>query len=399
MYMSWDNFYKLSTLKISTADTDYSSVSIYSNGNNQVKLLIKLTAIDSSGAELDLSNDDIINNLYLCDYQTGEYLSSEWDVSASAGDYVGVITGQTRSISSTIESRINNIYLYLSCSKDNLHKDVAVGIRIPVVGESGTEYFDFNTTSDGTSTQNGAPGSVFKSPAKVTVNTVTPLDYSSPGNVSVTGRVTSDDSYTLDVNDIKQERNKALPDKHDGTISYHNKMQIESSFTNHYFVKKVIDETNSGINSLSGMKRNGGKNISQTFKIPAGREAVSDELTSLYAVFIDAAEFGLRGGTGQITMMQDVSAHIDPHVIFEAQDSLKGYPATTGTKFINVSSLKFGFTFDKLRIPRESDSEDSWALSTDDIHVTVIDNFGNTGDVIIAMTSQNGMPYIEVNRT
>jgi hypothetical protein len=138
--MSWDNFYKLSTLSISTADVDYSSVNIYSNGNNQVKLLIKLIAVDSSGTELDLSDNDIINNLYLCDFQTGERLSSEWKVSTSAGDYVGIISGQTRNTSSTTESRTKNNYLYLSCSKDNLQKDVAVGIRFPVVVDSETKY-------------------------------------------------------------------------------------------------------------------------------------------------------------------------------------------------------------------------------------------------------------------
>lgn len=399
--MSWDNFYKLSTLSISTADVDYSSVNIYSNGNNQVKLLIKLIAVDSSGTELDLSDNDIINNLYLCDFQTGERLSSEWKVSTSAGDYVGIISGQTRNTSSTTESRTKNNYLYLSCSKDNLQKDVAVGIRFPVVVDSDTKYLDFNTTSDGTSTLNGPggmQGGVFKSPSNITVNTIIPVDYSLPINVSVTGRVTSNDSYTVDVSNIKQERNQWLSDKHDGTISYHSKMQIESSLANHYFVKKVIDEVNSGIASLSGMKRNNGKKIAQTFKIPAGRDATSGELTTLYAMFIDVAEFGLRGGTGKITMMQDVAMHIDPHVIFEAQNSLKGYSATIGKKYISVSSLRFGYTFDKLRIPRASDSESSWALGTKDIHVTVTDNFGNTGDVIIAMTSQNGMPYIEVNR-
>jgi hypothetical protein len=40
-------------------------------------------------------------------------------------------------------------------------------------------------------------------------------------------------------------------------------------------------------------------------------------------MFIDVAEFGLRGGTGKITMMQDVAMHIDPHVILKRRTPLK----------------------------------------------------------------------------
>lgn len=41
------------------------------------------------------------------------------------------------------------------------------------------------------------------------------MDYSSPENVKVTGRIILMDSYTVDVNNIKQERNRALADHHD----------------------------------------------------------------------------------------------------------------------------------------------------------------------------------------
>ncbi|WP_448868804.1 hypothetical protein [Enterobacter ludwigii] len=398
--MSWNDFYQLQTLSISTADVNYSSVSIYGNKKNQVKLLIKLMMVDSDRKELVLSNDDRIEEkLYLCDYQTGVELNkNDWTITYTPGDFVGVLNGQTFANAENPEPRIRNLYLYLSTSKVNFAQDIAVGIRIPA--ENGG-VLDYNTSMDGTSTLNGPggnSGSTFRSPSRINVRALIPVDYSLPDKVKVTARVTSEDSYTLDVGNIKQERNQALYDKHDGTISYNNKMYIESSLDNHYFFKKEFDDTITGIATLSGMSRNAARKIPQTFKIPAGRDAKGGEWTSLYALFIDTAEFGLRGGTGRITMMQDYSAHIDPHVVFQAENSLRGYQTTLNSRHINVSSIRFGFTFDNLRIPRASDSEAEWKLSTNSIHVTVTDNFGNSGVVTIEMISKNESPYIEVNR-
>lgn len=392
--MSWNDFYKLNTLSISTADANYSSVSIYANGKNQVRLLIKVTVVDSGGSELVLSDSDILQNLYLCDYQTGEQLGNEWETNTEAGDYVGIISGQTFSNVESATPRVRNLYLYLSCSKENLHKDIAVRISIPGVG-------DFNTTTDGTTTKNGPAGetgSVFKSPSKVTVNTIIPVDYSTSESVRVQGRVTSNDSFTTDVNDIKQERNRGLYDKHDGIIAYNGSMYIEPSDSNLYFTyKSVVRNGSAGIRNLSGMTNANGNIIDQTYKIPAGRDATGSEVTDFYAIFVDIGTYGLNSGTKRITTMQDFSAHIDPHVVFQGDSSLKLFNRTLNPQRISVSSVRYGFTFDSLRIPRVSDSEDSWSLSSGNISVDVTDNFGNSGVVFIEMRTNNGSPYIQVN--
>ena len=61
--MSMDDFNKLRTLNLSIADVNYGSVGTYANGNNHMKILIKLTATNNFGTELNATNDDFINSL------------------------------------------------------------------------------------------------------------------------------------------------------------------------------------------------------------------------------------------------------------------------------------------------------------------------------------------------
>lgn len=185
---AWDKFYRLSTLSITFAHSTAGTAYIYGNGRNQVAVSVSLKIVDRAGNKIGLTEDDIYNAIYLCDYNTGEETErpepspdspiipraySPWSYSRYANEFHNAISYQSASVFGASEAAIpavqdnlvDTFALYKSCPEEADGKLISVGVSVPGVG-------NFDTSRNGTATINapaGNSGSVFKSPSAAPV--------------------------------------------------------------------------------------------------------------------------------------------------------------------------------------------------------------------------------------
>ncbi|XP_055303355.1 uncharacterized protein LOC129569009 [Sitodiplosis mosellana] len=197
----WDNFSKLAELSLNFKDLSGTTGGIYANGRNRIEVQIAVRVLGSFTENgntvtkpITLTENDLKDNIYFCDYLTGGPLDSKWTVWDSANEYTkgfrtrqSVSTQQSNSITKSLDTEavhvtvnavgtnpdVGYISKYFSCTKGNSEKTFAVGINIPGVG-------NFDTSKNGTTTWNG-PGGVgksrFISPAALTVTATPELVY------------------------------------------------------------------------------------------------------------------------------------------------------------------------------------------------------------------------------
>ncbi|WP_224654029.1 NlpC/P60 family protein [Pectobacterium versatile] len=180
--MYYDKFNYLAGLNIQYQGTAKESAIIYGNGLNMIEVIVKVKIMDSGTAPIEMTNDEMKNSIFLCDYQTGERIpfdfeygiKSDWRVSFNKNDYLGALEYSSSRTDadpdSFPEDGYNYCSLYVYCTKGNLNKKIAAGIAIQNVGE-------FKTTSSGTNTVNGSNGGPFKAPSDIEIRAIEPHKY------------------------------------------------------------------------------------------------------------------------------------------------------------------------------------------------------------------------------
>lgn len=252
---SWSNFGKLNTLSIDFANNLARQATIFANSNNQVEILVTLSIEGTDGNPLRISDDELKKALYLCNYRTGEKISDPWIISFEENEYNRAVSYQNVAIvepkPASIEAQADkfNLHFYLSCKTPRDNGLIAIGIHVPGVG-------DFNTTEDGTSTKNGPrgeTGSAFKNPKHVSINLLSPIDYSDASNLTVEAT----NFLTLGTNSEWSRRKKSDRSKYENgqgisvtkrTIYLKPSENIpENSFLNYKFeCDRILNRTVSG---------------------------------------------------------------------------------------------------------------------------------------------------------
>lgn len=182
----WDNFYRLTHLRIDFPNVTKKTAEIYGNRRNQVEVMITLRVVDKNQLPLPLKEIDLEEHVYLCDYYTGKDVSIPWSVANQDNGYNKVISYHSFSDNENKhdiadEDGFIRIHKFISCDRQDNGIVIAAGINIPEVGK-------FNTSMFGTTTRNGTKGKegkVFKNPQYVNVISKEPIVYSSKSNFEV----------------------------------------------------------------------------------------------------------------------------------------------------------------------------------------------------------------------
>ncbi|OTA15179.1 hypothetical protein Xvie_01090 [Xenorhabdus vietnamensis] len=177
----YDNFKRLDDLTIAFTGSTSNNAKIYGNGLNQVEIIVGVKIIDENDKPVTMTQDDLKNSIFLCDYTTGDGISnngssSTWNYSYNENDYTTAVNYSnassffTPSDDGSVGYNYLKLYIYSKSPSDG--KVFAAGINIPTIGT-------FNTTKTGTNTPNGpnGTGSKFVKPANVTVSALTPYSY------------------------------------------------------------------------------------------------------------------------------------------------------------------------------------------------------------------------------
>lgn len=219
MNNSLKNFKRLNTLSIGFAKSASNQATIYANGDNQVEILVSLSMQGLDNKPLEISQEELQEVLYLCDYHTGEEIEEPWIISFNENEYNRAVSYQdvvgTKPDLSSVEEERGKLYvsLYVSASKIVKDGQIAVGIGVPGVG-------DFDTSKDGTGIPNapgGDNGLPFKNPRYVNVKLIKPIDYSLVSNTEVRQST----SKVLDKNLMRENfncNNKEYTTYNDGKI-------------------------------------------------------------------------------------------------------------------------------------------------------------------------------------
>lgn len=166
----WSKFGKLTKLHISVDGASQDDKQkIYANSRNQIKLVITIGIEDVDGNQLVVEPNDLNDKLYLCDFETQQKLESPWQLS-DIDNVVGRLL-----VGAII------VYKYISCSAIDVPSksgNFAVGVIIPHVGE-------FNTSHEGTKTQNGKSGGAFCAPKSFLITALHAIDYSIRQNINI----------------------------------------------------------------------------------------------------------------------------------------------------------------------------------------------------------------------
>ncbi|MGP3051496.1 NlpC/P60 family protein [Serratia ureilytica] len=185
--MYYDKFDYLAGLNIHYQGTSKESAIIYGNGLNMIEVIVKVKIMDGGTnstppAPIEMTNSEMKNSIFLCDYQTGEKIpfdfefgiTSDCRVSFNKNDYLGALEYYSSRAGEGSylfpEDGYNYCSLYVYCTKGNINKKIAAGIAIQNVGE-------FKTTSSGTNTVNGSNGAPFKAPSDIEIRAIEPYRY------------------------------------------------------------------------------------------------------------------------------------------------------------------------------------------------------------------------------
>jgi len=199
MSHAWKDFKTLNTLSIAFANSLSKQATIFANGSNQVELLVTLSMQGLDDKPLEIGTEELKNALYLCNYRTGDVIEEPWIISFEENAYnraisyqnVAAFKAEEEQETTFVEPRKGKLSMrfYVSCDTFRENMLFAVGISIPGVG-------NFDTTEDGTSTNNGPGGETggpFKNPKAVIISLSPPINYSDISNI----KLDVDDFVTL----------------------------------------------------------------------------------------------------------------------------------------------------------------------------------------------------------
>ncbi|EOB7508095.1 hypothetical protein ACIWZF_001642 [Providencia stuartii] len=173
----------LYTLKIQFQNMpSFSSGFIYANKKNQIEILITVDAISEDGEPYFNNEREVQDATYLCSFFDGKPLNQNWQISNEKGPFCKAVKYDTTlsrrepPTLRTITRSTFQISKFISFDIVNPALEIAVGINIPGIG-------NFDTSMNGTPTLNS--GSVFKSPSRISVSRISPIDYTDNRNVMV----------------------------------------------------------------------------------------------------------------------------------------------------------------------------------------------------------------------
>lgn len=184
----WDGegFDSLSILNFSFKESTKSQAHIYANGSNQVEVVVKIRILDKENTPLKIKPEEINDLIYFVNYSDGTEIK-ELEFTNEPSEYVKPLLyrshaskreaeGENLLIADELNSSIIFVSKYISSQVSSIEKQIAVGIDIPGVGK-------FETSLDGTDTKNGPkddtePRNFFKSPRSLILKTESPVDYS-----------------------------------------------------------------------------------------------------------------------------------------------------------------------------------------------------------------------------
>ncbi|HGJ5860323.1 MAG TPA: hypothetical protein ACHBX6_11650 [Arsenophonus nasoniae] len=235
----WDDFNRLTHLRIDYPNSMNKTAEIYGNGRNQVEVMITLRVVDKNQLPLPLKETDLEKYVYLCDYYTGKEVSIPWSVANQDNGYNKVISYHSFSDNESKQNIADEggfirIHKFISCDRQDNGIVIAAGINIPEVGK-------FNTSMFGTATRNGAKGKegkIFKNPQYVNVIAREPIVYS---NESEFEFVLND---FRDVGNFGYQYVNGLTSFSDGKISIRT-IKIKPSsinFKNNFFKEYILDK-------------------------------------------------------------------------------------------------------------------------------------------------------------
>jgi len=183
----WKEFNKLHTLSIQYANSALRQASIYANGHNQVHILVTVKVSGLDNKPLQITQQDLQQALYLCDYHTGNRLSAPWIISFVENAYNQALSYRPISADEPAptpehgQDHNANLSFYLSCEPQCHGGLIAIALDVPGVGV-------FNTTESGTDTKNGPAGAGnrrFVHPLYISVTPVPAIDYSDPAHMQM----------------------------------------------------------------------------------------------------------------------------------------------------------------------------------------------------------------------
>ncbi|MCW2482560.1 hypothetical protein, partial [Candidatus Symbiopectobacterium sp. NZEC135] len=282
----------------------------------------------------------------------------------------------------------NFLTCYLSCGKAIPSTLISLGIDIPGVGK-------FDTSEHGTTTLNGpggGSGSVFKNPQNITISSLEPIDYGVSSNI-----VISDGWSRLEqMNLLSDKLPVNLSSDHspaDGSEAVFNKGKAYyrslriSSKEGWPFVLKIINGNRTPVPGYNVVTRSGQSGVdilcgfnTRDDKLPAPVQVYDTSM-----VFIDMSEFGVRSSTsGGLAIFGKNSQ----------------YRPTEWTLKLPLSNAVFNTTIDRSSIAiamlhvrhcayfytGETWGSKGWNNSPIPAHISVFDQFGNSGIISISVS-------------
>lgn len=375
-YMSvWDDFYKLSVLKVNFLQNSAAkNATIYGNGNNQVAVVLHATVLGEDLQPLSIPLNELLEATHLINYVTGEKLNWKGNIhDNSPWEYSDVDKGFSNPVnySSAVPDPQENreegaftIVYYVSSSQLSSGLDVGAGINIPGVGE-------FNTTAEGTSTTNnpgGTGGSVFKSPSFVHVQALNKIDYSLKDSVKMDGGPTSFSSFRTVVNDILVNGmgHKGTSGKTTATISpAQSSLKFKQMSVLSPSVTSGFKLAGGGGDTVWGV---GGANYDTIF------------------IFVNRRAYGLLPDNKITTATGAAGMY---YYTIGPRDDRHHWTEELPEGVITIRICNH-------RIPRSGLHQNGWGDSGKNIRVQVADDYGNTGTVSIKV-HDDSWPELHVN--
>jgi len=392
----WDDFWKLQSLDIKFSNVSSDGVFIYENGLNTISLTITCKIIDKNNKIIDFSENELRESIYLCEYRNGQSISSPWEVVNTPGDYEGPVSNDYLQHSDEDDTKTTEIKLYLRhrYQSGNDSALVSVGINVPAVG-------NFDTSEQGTQTLNGpggSSGSIFKSPKKVSVKTLTPIDYSVPSNLTIEGGWSDHNGMVAIREDLPCSVLRKFADyeelegaKNKGKM-YRGILRIYASknLKNHNFIKKEVIRNHAEIEDITLHGHNDGftADIIYGFNTKDEKEEMPVQVFDTSIAFIDAEYYGVRWNTGKGLGLSIYGNNRNNRAYILRLLAQSGvYSNTVSSNFVSVSMLHFRHC--AYFYGGEVWTRNGWP-NTIQSSVIVYDNFGNTGKITISASSNKG---------
>lgn len=382
---NWNEFYRLSSLRISFKDSLSGSAIIYGNSRNQIAISIYVNVMASVTEELKLTEDELFDALYLCHYRDGTRLSDDWELTRVPGNYVGAVNLLTFSDTSLFSDNGMFLTCYLSCKKAIPSTLIALGIDIPGIGK-------FNTSEYGTSTINapaGQNGSVFKSPQNITLSTLESINYGVASNLSISNGWNHVSQMIL-VSETLPCNISSNHSSNEGSIqkgkAYYKTLRIASK-AKHPFKTKIVEGSVNTIPgyTLAGRDDANGADLIFGFNTRDKNDPKPVQVFDTSLVFLEANSFGVKSSENDgLSIVGENYQYVKTIWKLKIPIKNKIFSNTIENKSIAVST--FHIRHCAYFYTGEEWQADGWSNYNERI-IKVWDVFGNTGDITLSVSN------------